>query len=72
MFVRLQRLARLQQEARCPSVFAVLPAGRGRITGSAYEIHLYCEEPGSWHRLSEPQGRYSINQPREWFIKLGP
>jgi internalin A len=72
MFLRLQRLAQQQQEARCPSVFAVVPAHRRSITGSAYEIHLYCEEPGAWHRLPDAKGVYPITQPREWFVKLGP
>ncbi|MER6877102.1 hypothetical protein ABT279_43830, partial [Amycolatopsis sp. NPDC000673] len=72
MFLRLQRLAQLQQEARCPSVFAVVPAGRRRITGSPYEIHLYCEEPGAWHRLDGGKGVYPVSQPHEWFVKLGP
>jgi hypothetical protein len=72
MFLRLQRLAQQQQEARCPSVFAVVPADRRMITASAYEIHLYCEEPGAWHRLADTQGVYPITQPREWFVTLGP
>jgi hypothetical protein len=72
LLLRLQRLAQTQQEARCPSVFAIVPAGRRRLTSTAYEIHLYCEEPGSWHRLPEPHGVYPITQPKEWFRKLGP
>ncbi|HEY2695647.1 MAG TPA: hypothetical protein VGJ45_09275 [Pseudonocardiaceae bacterium] len=72
MFLRLQQLLQTQQEARCPSVFAVVPADRRRLTGSAYEIHLYCEEPGSWHRLAEGSGVYPVTQPHEWFVKLGP
>ncbi len=72
MFLRQQRQAQQQQEARCPSVFAVVPADRRRITGSAYEIHLYCEEPGAWHRLPGADGVYAITQPKEWFVKLGP
>jgi internalin A len=72
MFLRLQRLAQVQQEARCPSVFAVVPSDRRRIIGSAYEIHLYCEEPGAWHRLPGSKGVYPITQPAEWFRKLGP
>ncbi|MGV9298827.1 hypothetical protein [Amycolatopsis sp. NPDC003676] len=46
MFLRPQRLAQQQQEARCLGVFAVVPAGWRRITGSPYEIQLCCEEPG--------------------------
>jgi internalin A len=72
LLLRLQRLAQTQQEARCPSVFAVVPADRKKLTSTAYEIHLYCEEPGAWHRLPEPRGVYPITQPKEWFRKLGP
>jgi Leucine-rich repeat (LRR) protein/GTPase SAR1 family protein len=72
LLLRLQRLAQTQQEARCPSVFAVVNADRKRLTGTAYEIHLYCEEPGAWHRLPEPRGVYPVTQPAEWFRKLGP
>ncbi|HEV2783125.1 MAG TPA: hypothetical protein VGX25_27400 [Actinophytocola sp.] len=72
MFLKVQHHLQVQQETRCPSVFAVVPAGRRRLAGSAYELHLYCEEPGAWHRLPEPQGVYPITQPAEWFRKLGP
>jgi hypothetical protein len=37
-----------------------------------YELRLYCEEPGAWHRLPEPEGCYEIRQPAEWFRKAGP
>lgn len=47
MFLKMQRQLQVQQEARCPSVFT-------KITGSAYELCLYREEPGAWHRLPEP------------------
>jgi internalin A len=72
MFLRVQRQLQLQQEARCPSVFAVVRADRRRLTGSAHEIHLYCEEPGAWHRLPGDRGVYPVTQPHEWFAKLGP
>lgn len=72
MFLKLHRIAQTQQEARCPSVFAVVPTTRRRLTGSAYELRLYCEEPGAWHRLPEPQGCYPITEPSEWLRKLGP
>jgi hypothetical protein len=48
MFLKTQRQLQLQQEARCPSVFAVVPVKK-KLTGSAYELRLYCEEPGAWH-----------------------
>ncbi|MCT2581872.1 leucine-rich repeat domain-containing protein [Actinophytocola gossypii] len=72
MFLKLQRLAQTQQEARCPSVFAIVPTGKRKLAGSAYEIRLYCEEPGAWHRLPDRAGCYPITQPAEWFRKVGP
>ncbi len=71
MFMRLQYHLQKQQETRCPSVFALVPL-RNKMTSTRYELRLYCEEPGSWHRLPEPQGVYGISQPREWFRKAGP
>jgi len=72
MFLKLHRIAQARQEVRCPSVFAVVPATRRHLTGSAYELRLYCEEPGAWHRLPEPEGCYPITEPSEWLRKLGP
>jgi hypothetical protein len=72
MFLKLHRIAQAQQEARCPSVFAVVPTTRRRLAGSTYELRLYCEEPGAWHRLPEPQGCYPITEPSEWLRKFGP
>jgi hypothetical protein len=72
MFLRMQRLLQAQQEARCPSVFTIVPSGKKKLTGTAYELRLYCEEPGAWHRLPEPAGCYPVTQPAEWFRKLGP
>lgn len=66
MLARLWTVAQTQQETRCPSVFALVPAkGKRR-----YELRLYCEEPGAWHRL--PEGRYPIKQPYEWVRRFGP
>ncbi|OLF12412.1 hypothetical protein BLA60_09370 [Actinophytocola xinjiangensis] len=70
-FLKLQRQLQTQQEARCPSVFAIVPARR-KLTGSTYELRLYCEEPGAWHRLPEPAGCYPVSRPAEWLRKLGP
>ncbi|MFJ6672732.1 COR domain-containing protein, partial [Actinosynnema sp. NPDC091369] len=72
MFLRLQHLAQLQQETRCPSVIAIVPLDGKRIASTPYEVRLYCEEPGAWHRLPESNGCYGIKQPNEWFQKLGP
>jgi internalin A len=71
-FLKAWRIMQAQQEVRCPSVFAVVPVTRRRLTGSAYELRLYCEEPGAWHRLPEPQGCYPITEISEWLRKLGP
>lgn len=65
-------MAQTQQEARCPSVFALVPARKRLFLRSAYELRLYCEEPGAWHRLPEPEGCYSITKPHEWLNKFGP
>jgi internalin A len=68
MFMRLQHIAQTQQETRCPSVFALVSVKKKR----RYELHLYCEEPGAWHRLPEPDGVYPVHQPAEWFRRAGP
>jgi internalin A len=72
MFLKLQRQIQTQQKVLCPSVFSIVPTDRRKFTGSVYRLHLYCEEPGSWHRLPEPAGTYEVIQPAEWFRKLGP
>jgi Leucine-rich repeat (LRR) protein len=72
MFVKLQRLLQNQQESRCPSVFAIVPSDRKRLLGTAYELRLYCEEPGAWHRLPEPAGCYPIVEHAEWLRRFGP
>src|SRR6202035_313206 len=51
--------------------FAVVPVSRRRLTGSAYELRLYCEEPGAWHRLPEPDGCYPITETADWIRKVG-
>ncbi|MEV4316450.1 COR domain-containing protein [Actinocrispum sp. NPDC049592] len=71
MFMRLQHLLQRQQETRCPSVFALVPV-HNKIASTGYELRLYCEEPGAWHRLPEPQGVYEIKQPKKWFRTAGP
>jgi internalin A len=72
MFLKLLHQIQVQQESRCPSVLAIVPAGRRKLTRSAFEVRLYCEEPGAWHRLPEPEGCYDISQPANWFRKFGP
>ncbi|ONI70613.1 hypothetical protein ALI144C_49225 [Actinosynnema sp. ALI-1.44] len=68
MLLRLWTVAQTQQETRCPSVFALVQTkGKRR-----FELRLYCEEPGAWHRLPEPEGCYPIKQPYKWVRKFGP
>lgn len=47
MFLNFLRIAQVQQNARCPGVFAVVPSTRRRLVSSAYELRLCCEEPGA-------------------------
>ena len=72
MFVKVQRILQAQQEVLCPSIVAVVAQVRKGIKGSKYELRLYCEEPGSWHRLANTDGCYQITEPAEWLRKVGP
>lgn len=72
MFLKLQQLLQIQQETRCPSVFTVVPASRRKLLGSAYELRLYCEEPGSWHPLPDERGRYPITESAAWLRRFRP
>ncbi len=71
-FLKIQRILQDQQEVRCPSIFAMVSQVRKGIRGSRYELRLYCEEPGSWHRLADSAGCYQIAEPAEWLRKAGP
>ena len=70
-FLKLTRLIQDSQEARCPSVFAVVPV-KTRVTGARYEIRLYCEEPGAVHPLTGDDGCYPVTEPAEWLRKVRP
>jgi len=72
MFLKIQRILQDQQEVRCPSVFALVSRARKGLRGSGFELRLYCEEPGSWHRLADSDGCYQIIEPAEWLRKIGP
>ena len=71
MFLKILRLTQDAQEVRCPSVFAVAPV-KSRLTGSTFEIRLYCEEPGAWHPLPGSEGHYPVNEPADWLRKIRP
>jgi internalin A len=70
-FLKLTRLIQDSQEARCPSVFAVVPT-KSSVTSAHYEIRLYCEEPGAVHPLSGNDGCYPVTEPAEWLRKVRP
>ena len=71
MFLKILRIAQDQQEVRCPSIFAVIPE-KSRLTGNTFELRLYCEEPGAWHPLPDPSGRYQVNESADWLRKIAP
>lgn len=71
LLLKLCGLIQRQQETRCPSVFAIVPV-KSRLAGTVNELRLYCEEPGAWHPLPEPDGRYPISEPAEWLRKIAP
>ena len=72
MFLKVLRVTQDQQEIRCPSIFALVPAESRVILGSKFELRLYCEEPGAWHPLPGQAGRYQISEPAEWLRKIAP
>lgn len=72
MFLKLQQQFQNGLETRCPNVFAIAATRRSRATGSAYELHLYCEEPGAWHRLPEPEGVYGLRESPQWLKRMAP
>ncbi|HTJ69063.1 MAG TPA: COR domain-containing protein [Actinospica sp.] len=72
MFLRLQQQIQSGLDTRCPSVFAITQTRQSRLRGTAYEIALYCEEPGSWHPLPDDAGVYQISQSPAWLRTMGP
>ncbi|MER6506178.1 leucine-rich repeat domain-containing protein [Nonomuraea sp. NPDC001636] len=72
MFVRTQRIAQAYREILCPSVFTLVELRRKALTGAAYELRLYCEEPGAWHRLPGNDGCYKLDEPPEWLVTIAP
>jgi hypothetical protein len=70
-FLKLTRLIQDSQEARCPSLFTVVPV-KASLTSAHYQIRLYCEEPGAVHPLSGSDGCYPVTEPADWLRKLRP
>ena len=73
MFLKLQQGIQSSLETKCPSIFAVTPIQRGKALGrDRYELHLYCEDPGSWHRLPDGRGVYGIAESPQWLRRMTP
>jgi internalin A len=59
----------------CPCLFTLTPenpAGSRRLKfyQRHYRLLLWCEHPGHWHPWLPAS--YSLDQPRNWLIKIGP
>jgi GTPase SAR1 family protein len=59
----------------CPRLFTLTPenpvrARRLRLDQRHYRLVLWCEHPGHWHPW--PAASYSIDQPREWILRIAP
>jgi internalin A len=59
----------------CPRLFTLTPEGaagvrRLRLDHRRYRLVLWCEHPGHWHPW--PDASYSIDQPREWILRIAP
>jgi internalin A len=59
----------------CPRLFTIAPENpsgsrRLRIDQRHYRLILWCEHPGHWHPW--PAASYSIDQPREWLVRISP
>jgi internalin A len=59
----------------CPRLFTLAPqhpSGRQRLRMDQqhFRLVLWCEHPGHWHPW--PEASYSINQPREWILRIAP
>ena len=72
MFLKQQQQIQSGLDVRCPSVFAVTPVRRSKARGAAYELSLYCEEPGAWHPLPDGVGVYQISQSPAWLRTMAP
>jgi internalin A len=72
MFLRQQQQIQSGLDVKCPSVFAVTPVRQSKARGAAYELSLYCEEPGAWHPLPDGVGVYQISQSPAWLRTMAP
>lgn len=61
--------------ADCPLLFTMTEQSssgvrRLRVDQRNYRIILWCEHPGHWHPW--PKASYSVNQPKEWLVRIEP
>lgn len=74
--IRLILAAVRTEIADCPRLFTLSrdtsPAGlrRLRVDQDHYRLVLWCEQPGHWHPWQA--ACYRIDQPKEWFTRIGP
>ena len=59
----------------CPLLFTLTLASqqglrRLRVGQQHYRLVLWCEHPGHWHPWAA--ATYSIDQPREWLVRISP
>ena len=59
----------------CPRLFTLTPedpagARRLKFYQRHYRLILWCEHPGHWHPW--PAASYSLDQPKEWLVRIGP
>jgi len=59
----------------CPLLFSLAEQSssgtrRLRFDRRHYQLTLWCEHPGYWHPWSPAS--YTVNQPKEWLIRVGP
>ena len=59
----------------CPRLFTLTPEGRAgprrlKFYQRHYRLILWCEHPGHWHPW--PAASYSLDQPKEWLVRIGP
>jgi internalin A len=68
-FSRNQHVGLQAAEVRCPSVITVEPVDK-HVGRSVYRLHLWCEQPGAWHRLPDDSGSYELTEPDRWLREL--
>ncbi|HZU57543.1 MAG TPA: leucine-rich repeat domain-containing protein [Actinocrinis sp.] len=71
-FLKVQQQLQAGFETSCPCVLTVSVSKESRIKGTAYELSLYCEEPGAWHPLPDGAGTYELSESAAWLRRFAP